>query len=53
MAFSEYERICARNSCDENFVMFRRHGRKLMLSFDKTTLRKAAAKPSAQLRLWY
>jgi hypothetical protein len=33
--------------------MFRRHGRKLMLSFDKTALRKGAAKPRAQLRLWY
>jgi hypothetical protein len=38
---------------DENFVMFRRHGRKLMLSFDKIELRKAAAKPRVQLRLWY
>ena len=52
-AFCEYDGICARDGCDENFVMFRQHGRKLMLSFDKTALRKAAAKPRAQLRLWY
>jgi hypothetical protein len=33
--------------------MFRRHGRKPLLSFDKIALRKGAAKPRAQLRLWY
>jgi len=31
--------------------MFRRHGDKLMLSFDKTALREGATKPRAQLRL--
>jgi hypothetical protein len=50
---SEYDGIRARDGCDENFVMFRRHGRKLMLSFDKTALREGAAKSRAQLRLWY
>jgi len=33
--------------------MFRWPGRKLMLSLDKTQLREHAAKPRAQLRLWY
>ena len=41
------------DSCDENFVMFHQPGRKLMLSFDKTALCDRAAKPRAQLRLWY
>jgi hypothetical protein len=33
--------------------MFRQLGRKIMLSFDKTGLCEGAAKPRAQLRLWY
>jgi hypothetical protein len=33
--------------------MFRQPGRKIMLSFNKSALREAAAKPRAQLRLWY
>jgi hypothetical protein len=50
---SQYDGIGAGDSCDENFVMFRRPGRKIMLSFNKIALRAAAAKPRAQLRLWY
>jgi hypothetical protein len=45
--------IRAIDSGNENFVMFRQLGRKLMLSFDKTALRERAAKPRTQLRLWY
>jgi hypothetical protein len=50
---SGYDGTGAGDSRDENFVMFRGPGHKLMLSFDKTALRDGAAKPRAQLRLWY
>jgi hypothetical protein len=52
-AFSEYAGKRAIDGSDEKFVMFREPGHKLMESLDKTAWRDRAAKPRAQLRLWY